>query len=168
MLESESEPEPESEPSREEEPEDERDCKEKVRANLIETRDNLAMMPVHWKIIWVVVLLLWAPIAYTVAAPVPGSMYLFLVAWTAFVLRCAGSEPPEEEQQPRESELGVEGATQTAANPLGERRDTPSSPVRRTHVQKRASCASADRRPVARAGPPSGSPQSSDLSAELI
>ena len=129
MLESESEPEPESEPSREEEPEDERDCKEKVRANLVETRDNLAMMPVHWKIIWVVVLLLWAPIAYTVAAPVPGSMYLFLVAWTAFVLRCAGSEPPEEEQQPRESELGVEGATQTAANPLGERRDTPSSPV---------------------------------------
>ena len=88
------------------------------------------MMPVHWKIIWVVVLLLWAPIAYTVAAPVPGSMYLFLVAWTAFVLRCAGSEP--EEEQPRESELGVEGATQTAANPLGERRDTPSSPVRRT------------------------------------
>ena len=96
-------------------------------------------------------------------------MYLFLVAWTAFVLRCAGSEAPAEEEQPRESELGVEGATQTAANPLGERRDTPSSPVRRMRrMCKSVQAVQVLTVPVAGAGPPSGSPQSSDLSAELI
>lgn len=81
-------PEPEPEPE-----EDERGCVEKGTAMAIEYKETLSVLPLHWKVIWAVVLLLWVPIAYTVAAPIPGSMLLFLIAWTSFVLRHAGTAP---------------------------------------------------------------------------
>ena len=65
-----------------------------------EYRRKLAVLPIWWKVAWFVVLLLWVPIAYTVAAPIPGSMFLFLVAWTSTVMRCAGVE-----QQPLEMDI---------------------------------------------------------------
>lgn len=41
---------------------------------------------------------LWAPLAYTVLAIVPGSMMLFLVFWTAFVLKKVGVEEVDDGQ----------------------------------------------------------------------
>lgn len=85
---------PDGEP---EEPEDDRSCKEKTLAITTEYRAKLSVLPFWWKIIWVVVLLLWVPFAYTIAAPIPGSMWLFLVGWTTTVLRCAGHAEEEVE-----------------------------------------------------------------------
>ena len=108
QLEPESEPEPEPEPEPEE---DEQGCVDKGIAMTLEYRDTLSVLPFYWKIIWAVVLLLWVPIAYTVAAPVPGSMLLFLIAWTTFVLRKAGQAPQEDVEEPQPAEPGqVAGA----------------------------------------------------------
>ena len=71
--------------------EEEQGCVDKAIAVTMEYKETLSVLPIHWKIIWAIVLLLWVPIAYTVAAPVPGSMFLFLIAWTSFVLKHAGA-----------------------------------------------------------------------------
>jgi ATP-binding cassette subfamily C (CFTR/MRP) protein 1 len=57
------------------------------------------LMPIGWKVLYVGVIVLWAPVAYTVLALVPGSMVLFVTAWTAFVLRHLGME--RHTQKPR-------------------------------------------------------------------
>jgi len=78
---------------------------------------KLSVLPFWWKLIWIVVLVLWVPIAYTVAAPIPGSMWLFLVGWTSTVLRCAGHAEEEEEGEagegggePELAEVGEAGS----------------------------------------------------------
>ena len=43
---------------------------------VLEYKETLSVLPLHWKLIWAVVLLLWVPIAYTVAAPVLGPLRL--------------------------------------------------------------------------------------------
>ena len=50
----------------EEEEEDTRSKKEKVIALVVEYRDKVMLMPCKWKVVWALVLILWAPLAYTV------------------------------------------------------------------------------------------------------
>eukprot|EP01043_Picozoa_sp_COSAG02_P019365 COSAG02_NODE_929_length_15840_cov_55.918493_2_plen_229_part_00 len=114
-------PEPEPEPEPELQPAvDEQGCVDKGMTMVLEYKETLSVLPLYWKIIWAVVLLLWVPIAYTVAAPVPGSMLLFLLAWTSFVLRRAGQVQEEPDADPRRTDIappavqvgGVAGSAQ--------------------------------------------------------
>jgi hypothetical protein len=50
-----------------------RSSKEKVVALVQEYRAKVLLMPCRWKVVWALVLLLWAPLAYTVLALVPVS-----------------------------------------------------------------------------------------------
>ena len=57
----------------EEEMEDTRSKKEKVIALVVEYRDKVMLMPCKWKVVWALVLILWAPLAYTVPSPLQKS-----------------------------------------------------------------------------------------------
>ena len=83
----------------EQEEEDQRGAFEKITALVQEYREKVALMPIRYKLLWAVVLLLWAPLAYTVLAVVPGSMMLFLVAWTTIVLKMSGNAEDGEEEE---------------------------------------------------------------------
>lgn len=113
---------PELEPEAEQQPELEAvGFVEKTKAVVMPWVEKLSVLPCYWKVIWAVVLLCWVPIAYTVAAPVPGSMWLFLVAWTSIVLRCAGEEPLEAEgsgEAPPPPAASYEAAAALRDNPL--------------------------------------------------
>jgi len=63
-----------------------------LKASAREYKGKLAAVPTRWKVVWVLGIAVWAPLAYTVLLIVPGSMVLFTVAWTTFVLRY-GSPP---------------------------------------------------------------------------
>jgi hypothetical protein len=58
-----------------------------LKASAREYKGKLAAVPTRWKVVWVLGIAVWAPLAYTVLLIVPGSMVLFTVAWTTFVLR---------------------------------------------------------------------------------
>jgi hypothetical protein len=42
-----------------------------------------------WKMIWLLGVLVWAPLAFTVLLVVPGSMGIFLAVWTPLIIKCA-------------------------------------------------------------------------------
>jgi hypothetical protein len=67
-----------------------RGCLMKLYAMLVTAATRVRHLPTRWKVVWAGGIVLWAPIAFTVLLVVPGSMAMFIVAWTAFVLKKAG------------------------------------------------------------------------------
>lgn len=48
----------------------------------------VAGIPLRWKFVWILGIIIWAPLAFTALLFVPGSMAVFLATWTPFVVRC--------------------------------------------------------------------------------
>eukprot|EP00041_Stephanoeca_diplocostata_P013689 m.241935 g.241935 ORF g.241935 m.241935 type:complete len:191 (+) comp19431_c0_seq1:276-848(+) len=83
--------------------------KQKLKRFYYEYKEKLKDLPLRWKLVWVFGIVIWAPLAYTVLLIIPGSMVMFVVFWTAFVLKYGTKQEPGQLYENDDSGSDIDG-----------------------------------------------------------